>query len=139
MIKRLFSIEIESDLSHSMKVNTMVRPAVRAELAVMFDCPQVSGYFQYRYSRCSARKIFISSQFNCPICSYPSNIPYGNSWPTMQKCQKHQPNTMRSVDAYRQLRNNIKPTKCPKQSHSIFQLIFGRVKCFSMASNIYGE
>lgn len=41
MIKRLFSIEIENDLSHSITVNAMVRPAVRAELAIMFDCPQV--------------------------------------------------------------------------------------------------
>lgn len=41
MIKKLFSIGVESDLSRSMQVNSIVRPAVHSQLALMFDCPQV--------------------------------------------------------------------------------------------------
>lgn len=41
MIKKLFSIGVESDLSRSIQVNSIVRPAVHSQLALMFDCPQV--------------------------------------------------------------------------------------------------
>lgn len=41
MIKKLFSIGVENDLSRSIQVNSIVRPAVQSQLALMFDCPQV--------------------------------------------------------------------------------------------------
>lgn len=58
MIKRLFAIEIESDLSHSIKVNTMVRRSVRPELAIMFDCPQVIAHIIYCYEEYCVIKLF---------------------------------------------------------------------------------
>lgn len=41
MIKKLFSIKIEDDISHSIYVRTIQRPVVPHEIAEMFDCPEV--------------------------------------------------------------------------------------------------
>lgn len=42
MIKKLFSIEIEDDISRSICVQMIERPVVPQEIAEMFDCPEVS-------------------------------------------------------------------------------------------------
>lgn len=43
MIKKLFSIKIEDDISHSIYVQMIQRPVVPHEIAEMFECPEVKS------------------------------------------------------------------------------------------------
>lgn len=45
MVKQLFSIGIEDDISHSVCVQMVHKPVVSQELAEMFDCPEVNLFF----------------------------------------------------------------------------------------------
>lgn len=47
MIKKMFSIEIESDLAQSLFVRKTQRPFVSQEIAEMFECPEVKFYDHY--------------------------------------------------------------------------------------------
>ncbi|XP_055296833.1 uncharacterized protein LOC129565707 [Sitodiplosis mosellana] len=42
MIKKLFSIEIEKDLSHSLFVQKIHKPVVSQEIAQLFECPELA-------------------------------------------------------------------------------------------------
>lgn len=41
MIKQLFSIDIENDISRSVFVKKVQKPVVSEEIAEMFECPNV--------------------------------------------------------------------------------------------------
>lgn len=41
MIKQLFSIDIENDISRSLFVKKVQKPVVPEEIAEMFECPEV--------------------------------------------------------------------------------------------------
>lgn len=64
MIKKLFSIKIEDDISHSIYVRMIQRPVVPHEIAEMFDCPEVK--FKKKFS------FFLSNQQMTRILFYSS-------------------------------------------------------------------
>lgn len=47
MVKALFSIKIEDDISHSLSVKMCPMPVVSQEIADLKDCPEVSAPCQH--------------------------------------------------------------------------------------------
>lgn len=67
MIKQLFSIDIENDISRSLFVKKVQKPVVPEEIADMFECPEVIIV---------ARYAFVFSNFR-----HKKNVLFHFSWP----------------------------------------------------------
>lgn len=128
MIKSLFSIEIENDISHSLNVKTLKLPAVSQQMADLKSCPEVS------WKACENDDQF---SFHLNYFSYASKQKLPNYWKKIKKHNRLHQSIMHLEEVYRLHHSIINVMHFRNQIHFNFQMKFDPAKVYFRASIVW--
>lgn len=134
MIKRMFSIEIESDLSQSLFLRKTQRPFVSQEIAEMFQCPEVNLHDCFGYHDCIINFFSLFS-----VNSLPLRKIFKDWWNREQNPEISYRNITLLAEASHPTQSDTNKSNSLNRSDLRSQKILLRVKISSKELTIWGN